>query len=383
MNARTALMQHPELVAVIALTLGCSSPQSENSPPEHRAEAISVDTLLESDSLFVARISRAFVTPRGHIIVSDQHHRRIVEFDTAHRPVRTLGRAGDGPGEFRGPAAIALWGRDSLVVTDLTSRQLSVFRLSDGTFLWRAKAPGSVASLAPLGKSLVVAALAPEAMTAVAVISPGQRELSPALPVADSLTRETIGVAAFPRSVVAAKENRLAVALLWSDVVVVYDSLLTEQLSFAAPRRARRPIPPNLSEALRPIINTPGRMTFMPALTALEWLDNGMLVLVHKDWIAPPGGVQDPSRVLTEASLRVYATLVDLEKRTACADISLPSDWAENPLFFSDGGTVVGLGHALGATLRPTLEYRRFDLQTSRCEWETLPISHSHARTMN
>lgn len=361
-------------VSFLSVALACGERPEDSRSVALTAVAARIDTLVESDSLYVDRIARAVVAPNGHIFVTDQVQRRVVEFDARGRPVRTIGRAGDGPGEFQGPTAITFWGRDSLVVTDLSNRQISVFRRSDGAFLWRTIGLGSLSSVSESGSRLIVASLAPDPMTAAVVIDAGSREVRRALSVADSLTRDAVSIAAFPRSVVAARGHRIVAAVLWSNVATVYDSTLSPTLAFSVPRRLRRDIPPNLAEALQPVLNTAGRLTLIPTLITIEWLADGRLVFIHKDWISPPEGIADPARVIVEASMRAFATVVDLDGKQSCADVELPTDWAENPHFLSDGQTIVGLGHVVGDSSKPTLEYRRFDLRLAQCAWQPLTV---------
>lgn len=362
------------------LTIGaCGAPETSSLGPAV-AHTTRIDTLTETDSLFVARVTRAFVAPDGHTYISDHVQRRVIVFDSSGRILRTIGRSGEGPGEFIGPTAIALWGRDSLVVTDLTIGRISVFRRSDGEFLWHTVGLGSVNSLGATGSRMVVASLAFDSFTTVGVIDRGQRALRPALPLPDSLRRQQLGFRAFPRSIVGVSENRVVVGVLWSDAVSVYDSLLTELQTFRVPRRHRRPIPVELDKALEPLINTTGRLTLIPALMAIEPLRDGQIAFIHKDWIAPPGGISDPMRGVTEATLRAYATIVDLEGRRACPDIELPAEWSENPQFTSDGSTLLGFGHVIGESGRPTLERRWYDLKLDSCVWEPLAISAQRLR---
>jgi hypothetical protein len=341
---------------------------------ERVARLTAVDTLTETDSLYVARVTRAYVAPDGHVFVSDHVQRRVLEFDGSGRLVRALGRNGDGPGEFRGPAAITTWGNDSLVVTDLSNRRISVFRRSDGEFLWHAEGLGSVSSLGAIGARLVVASLAADSFTTVGVIDPGRRVLRPALRLPEALVQQPLAIASFPRSVVAVNANLIVTAVLWSDIAVVHDSTLATQSTFAIPRRLRRPIPPDLDEALRPLVDGAGRLTLIPTLITIEVLKSGWLVFIHKDWIAPQGRIADPARITTEAALHAYATVVDLSGRRACTDVGLPTDWAENPHFISDGHTIVGIGHVVDESSRPTLERRRYDLLLDSCVWDSLSV---------
>ncbi len=364
------------LLAVLSAA-ACSQTDVDPETARPVARVAAVDTLLESDTIYVARVSRAYMAPDGRTFVTDQVQRRVLEFASDGALLRVFGRSGDGPGEFRGPTAMSVWGRDSLVVTDLTNRRVSVFRQSDGQFLWHANGLGSVSSLGPVGSRLIVASLSPDSFTTVGILEPGSRTLRPALPLPDSLLRHQLGIASFPRSVVGVSATHVVTAVLWSDVVSVFDSALAPQFSFVVPRRTRRAIPVDLAAALRPVANTSGRSTLMPALISIEVLRNGWLAFVHKEWIAPPGGISDPTRVAIEATMHAYVTVVDLSARRACADIELPTDWSENPQFISVGETIAGVGHVVGASARPTLEVRKFELQLDECDWAPLPVSAS------
>lgn len=375
MSERTVLLAvHPRILGLALALFAAIGCERKEAAVQHVAQLVRVDTLAETESMFVARVTRAYVASDGRILISDQAQQRVLEFDSTGAFVRSIGRDGEGPGEFRGPAAIAEWGDDSLIVTELTNRRISVFRRSSGEFLWHADGLGSVSSVGAIGARMVVASLAPDSFTSVGVIDPGRRALRPALPLPDSLLREPLAIASFPRSVVGVGGARLVTAVLWSDVALVYDSSLTLQSSFAIPRRVRRPIPENLEEALRPVANGAGRLTLMPALITIEVLRNGWIVFVHKDWVAPPGGIVDPARVAIDATMRAYATVVDLDQRKSCADIELPAEWAENPHFISDGSSLAGVGHVVGASARPTLEVRRYDLGLGQCDWQPLAV---------
>lgn len=362
------------VLCAFATAAGCTERAASDSASPPTAALVRLDTLAESESLFVARVTRALVADDGHIFVSDHIHGRVVEFDASGALVRSIGRIGEGPGEFLGPAALALWGADSLVVTDLSTAQISVFRRSDGAFLWREFGLGSLSSLATSGPQLIAASLGTDPFTAAVVFDAGTRTPRRALGLADSLTRDTLSVIAYPRTLVAARNGQIAVGHLWSDVVQVFDSNFVPAFSFAVPRRTRRAIPPDLGAALRPILVTSERLTLIPSLMTIEWLRTGELVFFHKEWTPPSSGIPDPTRVALDASLRAFATVIDLNAQRACTDILLPTEWAENPHFLADGVEVLGLGHHIGESPRPTLELRRYSLPLAGCDWDAVKL---------
>ena len=70
--------------------------------------------------------------PDGRVYASDQSPVRIQQFDAQGRFVRTIGREGDGPGEYRQPSLAGRHGR--LLVQDPQQQRLSLFT-EDGRFL--------------------------------------------------------------------------------------------------------------------------------------------------------------------------------------------------------------------------------------------------------
>ncbi len=72
--------------------------------------------------------------PDGRAIVTDQTDQRVVLVDFRQRSARVLGRAGDGPGEYRFPMAPLAGVADTTWVYDATLRRLHVIA-SDGRFV--------------------------------------------------------------------------------------------------------------------------------------------------------------------------------------------------------------------------------------------------------
>lgn len=73
--------------------------------------------------------------PEGRFYAVNFSDKRVLVFDSTGRHLRTLGRAGRGPGEFRTPVRAAAVGSDGLYVVDILQRRISRFRRSDGRHL--------------------------------------------------------------------------------------------------------------------------------------------------------------------------------------------------------------------------------------------------------
>ena len=80
------------------------------------------------------RVSDVAVGPDELVYVLDGQAREVRVFDLAGRHVRTIGREGEGPGELRGPYALAHDARGRLWVADERARRYSLFG-PDGAFV--------------------------------------------------------------------------------------------------------------------------------------------------------------------------------------------------------------------------------------------------------
>ena len=96
-----------------------------------------IAVILEQDEnreeTLLYRTNDFLVSEDGLFYMFDQGNNRIAVFDSNGRYQRSIGRAGEGPGEFQGPRP--MWLRnDTLAVFDIQQRRASLFR-TDGTFI--------------------------------------------------------------------------------------------------------------------------------------------------------------------------------------------------------------------------------------------------------
>lgn len=127
--------------AALALALGSSAAaqQTVALPDRDRALQLPAKTLFQVGELegedyenFGAVNDVAF-DARGNLYVLDATGFHIIVFDPAGKYLRTIGRQGDGPGEFGMPMALAILPGGELVVNDAAKANLQIFG-PDGTF---------------------------------------------------------------------------------------------------------------------------------------------------------------------------------------------------------------------------------------------------------
>ena len=82
----------------------------------------------------LGQIGWALLTAAGGVVIADRSASRLVVLDSVGRLVRTIGRQGSGPGEFRDPAWLGRCHGDSLFVWDRMLDRMSVLT-SAGDFV--------------------------------------------------------------------------------------------------------------------------------------------------------------------------------------------------------------------------------------------------------
>ncbi|HSW31503.1 MAG TPA: hypothetical protein VLH75_18600 [Longimicrobiales bacterium] len=120
-------------LALVLAALGCEPPTSGGPAPGETAvwsldtvpELVVLDTILEAEPLLMYPVGAARLS-NGNVVVADQWAKSVVYLDPSGGLVRTVGRAGGGPGEFGSPSWVGQCGPDSVFVWDVRQSQMSV-----------------------------------------------------------------------------------------------------------------------------------------------------------------------------------------------------------------------------------------------------------------
>ena len=92
----------------------------------------------------------------GNFYVSDTKALRIQKYSPQGEYLLTIGREGQGPGEFRSLSVVRFDKNDNLFICDVTGRKVSFFN-KEGKFLKQIKMPGSYENLYINSKGLMIA----------------------------------------------------------------------------------------------------------------------------------------------------------------------------------------------------------------------------------
>ncbi len=115
--------------------------------------SLSIGALEGPEEYQLFRVSGALRLPNGGLFVANGGTNEIRLYDESGHHVRTVGREGSGPGEFRGLGAAWRFGPDSALVVDQNARRFSALNL-DGTFGRSVNFPAPPEGLGPAPKGV-------------------------------------------------------------------------------------------------------------------------------------------------------------------------------------------------------------------------------------
>ncbi len=127
------MSQKRSIVALfVAVALATSA--FSHSAPQTRALTFSRVLRIDGVKEDLVPVGDVRIGPRGQIIVPQQQDRKYLVYDSLGRRVATIGRAGEGPGEFKQVGTYFGWKGDSIWTWDANHERFTVFTAS-GTYV--------------------------------------------------------------------------------------------------------------------------------------------------------------------------------------------------------------------------------------------------------
>jgi hypothetical protein len=140
------------LLSVVASCEERSGSQTEVSTPFNPQFQLDERLAIGDEGRF-GRISDLIADQSGHIYVLDRYLGKVDRFDASGVHLATVGKEGEGPGEFSYPSALAFWGEADLYVYDRSNLRLSRFATEGDalTLVKEVRVPFSAGDICTLG----------------------------------------------------------------------------------------------------------------------------------------------------------------------------------------------------------------------------------------
>lgn len=346
------------------LTLSCDQQKASSDASASGPALALIDSVQfhESDSVFVGSPTGLAVDPiDGSYYIGDRQGEHVIRFGADGRVIQTYGRAGSGPGELRGTAAVAVSDR-FVFGADVGNSRLNVYERSTGNFVKASRYTGFLSSLQ-----------ADSAGIWMGVIDPARGTVAARFNSAGDLVRQAIAMPnvykKYPRLQTLFSHLQLitfsdSVMLVLAGLprILIADSAGVVADSISIPAVRRRAYPKDLDALVRTGRPAEWLKAIAPSLYG-QRLTTGAIVVVHANITPIELGAGRRS-----VNLDVFISVVSPDRRTACADGVIPVSHDAPPMIGFAGDTLLVVEQR--ATLAgPKTTLKRYTIGTKSCTW--------------
>lgn len=374
-------------VAAVSVLIGACT--MERGAPTGAPTLSLVDSVVleEPDTAYLGRPATYFLSDSGGALyLADQLTDRVLRYGSDGRLRGVVGRSGGGPGELRQVSGhMAVLGDSLLVVDGYGTRTISLYRLSNWSFVGRRRYEGSLSSLTASGDRLWVGLI--NRGRRLGIVSVGLSGLigepsdatAPIVATMGALPRAYSGL---PGMAVYA-DVRVAG---WNDTVLAgfggidqFTTALSDGRlldSFRIPAIRRRGTTgrglKTLQHEARDAQATEDESTALSALFGIWRLSDGSFLVWHQD-----ARVHMEGRA-ARISGQGFVSLVSSDRQRACVDARVPQGTEEMTRLTVSRDTVLTLAQELAKDggARVATIVRRYAIGTDDCQWrpvERLP----------
>ncbi len=328
----------------------------------------SVSLVESGDGVLGAYASMMTRDGSGKLYVSEMTSKRVVAFGPDGAAIRTFGRRGEGPGEFRLPGGLHVFGDTLLMVHDPVRERFLQFDVRSGKLLAERKA--TTALIAPdwsiVGDSIFAGTVGSEGI--VSTWGVGRGDVTAVVPLPPDLRGQLGIMMRYGVPGIAIVDSNLLVLIPGRAGLHLYSRSGEARARLLVPAARRRGEPVDLvARQIALSKASPGQIVAsLPA--GVHKLTSGLVLVVMQDMELIAGGRRDAKY----GSFTIYASLVDLNRMVACVDGKLPieSDVPLMPIFRGD--TVFILGRVATPELTVRSQLSSFTVNGAGCKW--LPI---------
>lgn len=332
------LVRNIARASVLGLLAGCGTSGEHRAVTGPVLDTLSVITLAEPDSVPITRSAATLHALDGSWYLSDNGSDRIVHFSATGAFLGTLGRHGQGPGEFETPVDLFQLGADTLGVADLTLRRITLFtgQRADTVIA----VPSEPYSVIVHGDRGWIGGVNVANRTVVVRWDRRSGALTSLVPAPTAYTEGSPLAGIHSSAKVVAWSDSVLVAVSGYAWVRVASSDGAPLDSFAVPTRLRRGAPLDLPQRVSKMRDFPAMFAAASHLVTVADIGGGWLAFIDVDLdYDMQRGTQNP---------HPYLTLVNRAERRACVDIPVPASGDVTPQEAIAGDTLYVLDRRIG-----------------------------------
>lgn len=334
-----------------------------------------VDTvvLAESDTIYLGSPAATFTLDgAGHYFIPDRGNNRVLQFSNTGALVRTFGRQGSGPGEFRGLGNAVMVAGGRLWQSDYVQRRISLFNTS-GASLGDVPFDGRLSSLKLSDQGAWAGITDASLGLAVTRFDPTRTpdSLVPTMITLPSVYDEFPVLRYWDHTSVVAWNDTLVVAFGGVEYVVRYKDNGSPIDTAWVPACRRQGSPPDiLAQGFR---STPRTAEEQSRAEEIQTKISGLLGM----WRFSDGQIlvwyQDPRKDSSGLyRSRAYLSVLSPDLQRACVDAELAGSGSERAILAVQDDYVHLLDQVVGdrgAGSEVRSVVRRYSIDTSQCKW--------------
>lgn len=336
----------------------------------HGLDLVPLDTVLiaETDSAYIGRPAGLYVDRVGRIYISDLLGDRVLQFDSTGRMLRSFGRPGAGPGEFRGVGEVLLEWNGTIAVQSYGQRRITFFDVESGEVRATVRYAGTLTSGTVADSVGWFGNIDPKAGFGVMRIDlrhVGREAGAPLL----SSSVSPLPVMYRQNEAIRGTYGMVQVAAFSDTLLVGYaaESLLVVHLGHGAPldtliipSRIRRGIPPDFVQRMDLRRSTIGEMIGMASALFGIWVVPQGFLLAYLD-----SSLEGKRNIHS----RAFLSLLTSDRSRVCVDSPLRLVGEAQPRFAVQGDRIAVLDQYVTAGSRVKTVVRWYRLDPRRCTW--------------
>lgn len=302
-------------ISMLCMVAICAGPGADARAQPLQPAGVLI--LRETPESVIGRPNGLVASPSRSFWVLDGLEKRLIEFDAGGQFVGAFGRNGSGPGEFRAINALVEDRAGRLLLADISRGMVIVIDGRTRSLEREIVLTGVVTSLSARDSLIVAGRMrhTPSERGSIAIVrGTGSVAVSagpyPAVYDRALLLRQTLA-----NSKAALSSSRIAITLGGVEPIYLTDRAGVVTDSLIIPRLRRRGVPRDIEQRFARARRYEDELEGQSIVEYLAWITETQLLVVHYDYYA----VKDSE----EFHAHGFASLVDLERRTVCADVPL------------------------------------------------------------